>query len=391
MVDRTRCAALGSRDMRGWVARACLLAGLAACGRFGFGNAASADGAVGDDDAAQPDGAPDGAVDAMTDAMIDAPAVRSMTMVNGLSALPTGKLDLGVTGTPTGFTLSFTSATGGDMLAVNLDDGMRPVPDLFTTSSGMYVATSMTWTGVPMTTMTRSDNFTFIKRYELDLSSYTEMDGQIGVGAKPTYASANGRWFYAIICDDTLQAREIATDGAPIGSVMTIGGGSSGSARTGAIGGEDDTLFAVWSHTQGSCHWAMAKVGATITPTDGAVAGTCVAPRLAVEPGRAVAVMDDGASILTMTLDVGGPASTPATIATGIGARIERAAAGGYWLAWQVGAELHVATYALGGNPENDLKVELPAAVQAYELVASGDHVYLFVAANRQLWWAKLD
>ena len=116
-----------------------------------------------------------------------------------------------------------------------------------------------------------------------------------------------------------------------------------------------------------------------------------MAPRLAVEPGRAVAVMDDGASILKMTLDAGGTASTPATIATGIGARIERAAAGGFWLAWQVGAELHVATYAPGGNPENDLKVELPAAVQGYELVSSGGHTYLFVASNSALWWTQLD
>jgi hypothetical protein len=383
MACRTRNAAYRSR---GW-----LLVGLAACGRFGFSNAPGADGAPGDDDAPVPDAAP--APDAPVDAMIDAPAVRSMTMVNGLSALPSGKLDLGVTGTPTGFTLSFTSATGGDMLAVNLDDAMRPVPDLRTTSSGMYVATSMTWTGSPMTTMTRSDSFTFIKRYELDLSSYAEMDGQNGIGAKPTYATATGRWFYAVVGDDMLQVREIATDGAPIGLLMTVPGGSSGSVRAGAFGGEDDNLFAVWSHTPGSCHWAMAKVGATIDGPDGAVTGTCVAPRLAVEPGRAVAVMDDGVSILKMTLDVGGTASVPAMIATGIGARIERAAETtmGYWLAWQVGAELHVATYALGGNPENDLRVDVPGSVQAYELVSSGGHTHLFVASNSALWWAKLD
>jgi hypothetical protein len=390
MVDRTRYAVHGSRDMRGWVARGCLLVGLAACGRFGFSGAPDTDGAPGGDDAAVPDAVPDGVVDGGVDAVIDGPAVRSMTMVNGLSALPAGRLDLGVTGTPTGFTLSLVSATGGDMLAVNLDDAMRPVPDLRTTASGTFVATSMTWTGELMSTMSGSDNTTYTKRYALDLSSYATMDGQTGVGAKPTYASANGRWFYAIVCDDTLQVREMATDGLPIGDLMTISGGSTGSARAGAFGGEDDTLFAVWSHTPGSCHWGMGKVGATFTPADGPVSGTCVAPRLAVEPGRAVAVMDDGASILTMTLD-GGTASVPAMIATGVGARIERAKDTGYWLAWQVGAELHVATYALGGNPENDVKVDVPGAVQAYELVSSNGLTYLFVASNSALWWARLD
>jgi hypothetical protein len=50
-----------------------------------------------------------------------------------------------------------------------------------------------------------------------------------------------------------------------------------------------------------------------------------------------------------------------------------------------------VATYAVGGNPENDVRVDVPGAVQAYELVASGGHTYLFVASNSALWWAKLD
>jgi hypothetical protein len=389
MADRRSYPVRRSMDSRGSaLARGCLLVGVAACGRFGFGDTPGGDGAAGDD-AAVPDAVD--AADAPVDVMTDGPVARSVTMVNGLSALPAGKLDLGVTGTPTGFTLSFASATGGDMLAVKLDGAMVPDGDWRTTPAGMYVATSMTWTGTPMTTMTRSDSFTFIKRYALDLSSYTEMDGLIGVGAKPTYASASGRWFYGVVCDDTLQVHEIATDGTLIGGLMTIGGGSSGNARAGAFGGEGDTLYAVWSHTPGTCHWATGAVGAAVTPTDGPVAGTCVAPRLAAEPGRAIAVMDDGASILKMTLDAGGTASAPAMIATGIGARIERAALGGFWLAWQVGAELHVASYAPGSDPENELRVDVPLPLQAYELVVSGGRAYLFVVANRQLWWARLD
>ena len=388
MACRTRNAVDRSRDMRGRVARGCLLVGLAACGRFGFGDAPAADGAVGDDGPAAVDAAP---VDGAPDTPLDGPTTRSVTMVTGLAMLPAGRLDVGVTGTPAGFTLTYASVTGSDMFAVNLGGTMIPDSDWCNTSTGNYVGTTMTWTGALMTTMTRSDTFTFIKRYVGDLSSYAQTDSQNGVGTKPTYAAASGRWFYAVVDDAVLHLREIATDGSPIGGVIDIAdGGPSGTTRTGALAGEGSSLYALWSYAPGACNWVIADVGASISLSTGDVPTTCLAPRLAVEPGRAVAVFDDGTSVQATTLTPGQGTASPVMIATGTSARIARAPAGGFWFAWQTGSELRVAL-AVESQLTNQATVEVPAGLQGYELVVEGSHTYLFAAAGRQLWWAKLD
>jgi hypothetical protein len=359
-MDKTSSAAM----------RACLLLAVSACGRLDF-NASPAPGDPGGD--AFPE--------------------RNLTMVDGLSALPAGPLDLGVTGTPTGFTVTFTTAAGSDMYGVKLGGGMQPDADWRSTSaSNKYVGTSMTWTGSPMTTMTTDQNLTYIKRYVADLSSYTQMDMQNGLGAKPTYAAASSRWFYAIVDRSVLHLREMASDGTPVGNVMDVsGGGPAGAPIGGALGGDGAYLYAIWSHTEGTCAWAMANIGVTISPSSAAVAATCRTPRLAVEPGQAVAVFDDGGAVQAIALAPGTGASAAAPIATGTAARIAHASAGGFWIAWQTGSELRVATYAPGQAPAAEASVAVAADLQAYELVAADDHSYLFAIANRALWWAQLD
>jgi hypothetical protein len=310
-----------------------------------------------------------------------------------LSALPPGKLDLGATGTPAGFTVTFTAATGSDMYGLNLDGAMRPDGDWRSTSStNTYVGTTMTWTGSPMTTMTTSANLTYIKRYVADLSSYTQTDEQNGLGAKPAYATASLRWFYAIVDSAALHVREIASDGAPIGNVIDVaGGGPAGVPLGGALGGEGASLYAVWSHNPGTCHWAIVRVGSAISTTDGAVATTCLLPRLAVGSARALAVFDDGAAVQAMVLTPAGGAGGPMVVAPGTAARIVPAVGGGFWLAWQDGAELRVGTYAPARGLADMAMVQVPGGLQTYELVAAGNHTYLFVAANRELLWTKLE
>src|SRR5262249_12680918 len=145
---------------------------LSACGRFGFDRVAT-------------DGAPVAHDDAPVDPMTDARTLRAMTLVR-LPPLPSGTLDLGVTATPTGFTLTFTTASGSDMYGVNLAPSMMPEANWRPTSqSNVYIGTTLTWTGSLMTTMTTNNNQTYIKRYTSDLSSYTQMDQQNGLGPKP--------------------------------------------------------------------------------------------------------------------------------------------------------------------------------------------------------------
>jgi len=146
----------------------------------------------------------------------------------------------------------------------------------------------------------------------------------------------------------------------------------------------------VWSHKVGACESGVVAIGATLAATHAAVPGTCDRPRIASEPGRAIAVFDDASSLWAMTMTATGAAS-PVMLAAGTRARLARDPAFGYWLAWDAGGALAVAKVTPGVPLVQVPITGLPAgALDAYELATINGNAYLFAVVNRKLWWTKL-
>jgi hypothetical protein len=252
-----------------------------------------------------------------------------------------------------------------------------------------YIATTLTWTGARMTTMTASSPYTFVKRYVPDLTSYVQTDGMVGIGAEPAYVSSQGRWFYAILDGSLLHVREIASDGTPISALLDVPStGPAGAPLSASFAaGRDGFLYAMWSQSPGVCEWARIETS-PLAATHAPVTVDCAAPRLADLDDGALAIFESGGGLVAMELHATG-AQSAEWIDAGTDVRLLRD--GNYWVAYRRDGQLALARYDDTGY---FVRVPLVGAslldIHGFELVNRDGTSYLFVAGGERLWWAQL-
>jgi hypothetical protein len=366
----------------------------AGCGRLGFGsNGDDPDGATGG-----PDGA--GAIDAPAIDSPDEPDATptcQWTPVAGVSPLPGTGLSLGVTGTSTGYTITFAPSGGGDMYGFNMDSEMQTDSDWFVTSSGnSYVGTSTVWTGAKMTTMVTSSPSTYIKRYNADLTSYVQTDSQSGYGARPAYATASSRWYYGINNDTGLLLSEMTPDGVPVGVTRQLAQGNVGVARAAAsIAGDDLGLVAAWQHDNNpgiACYYALVTPDATMSqaterPIPG---GSCDAIRIAGDGSGGAIVAYQQTGLVKYAHGTAASTDAPVTLGSGSDPRVVRI--GGTYLAWRETDRIAAAFLATPGAEPDPIAIA-PLDVMDYELIRNSDGVPLVFAitASGGVVWASLE
>jgi hypothetical protein len=315
--------------------------------------------------------------------------IRTAIRVEGLSPFPAGAVDLGVSQTPTGFTIVFAERAGSSMFGVNLDPSFQPDADWrLTEPSFTYVGTTLEHTGTALvTTMTRDVGQTFIKRYVPDLSSYVEFAGPNAMATRASFVKMGVLWYYVLADDQNVLVQEM-DDGQTVGGQQTFP--TPGALRSGTAAGGEANLWVVAERQLGTCTVTILATP-NLVPTTTTIQDSCRDPRAASDGRKALVVAGDGTSLSLFKID-NAQASLLAPAGPGAEGRIALDVDGdvGTWIAYRDAGTLGLRRLA------GDAPIDVPIAgmpldtVTGYEFVRRADRTYLVAIAGRDLYFVPL-